>query len=378
MKIVMKFGGASISSGEDLIKALNIVKDHLSRDDQVIIIASAFDNITDALQDAAEKASRGEGDAMEARLREIESRHIAIIENAIIFDESLRREASERLGNQIRELETILRGVMSIRELSCRSRDYILSFGERFAAPIMADALADSSLRARCFEGGEAGIVTDDSFGEARPLIELTRYEVQKRLSALERGTIPVIAGFIARTQDGSVTTLGRGGSDLTATLVGRSVGADEVWLWSNVDGLMTADPEIVPDARPLGSVTFLEAQEMAYFGARVIHPMALEPAREGGIKVRIKNLHNPSQAGTVIGGWLTSETAGVVRSLALIRDVALLTVSGAGMAGAPGVAARVFSALGSERINVLMISQGSSAASMSVVIPTGGLRDAL
>ncbi|WP_455364381.1 aspartate kinase [[Eubacterium] cellulosolvens] len=373
----MKFGGESISNGSELKKAADIIKSHLKHGDKLIIIVSAFNAVTDDLVEIVEKAAQGDKRTIDTYLQHFKTQHSMIIQNSI-KDSATRQSANEKLDHITLELKNILYGVASIRELTPRSRDYTLSFGEKTATSIMADLLKDYDLRVKYFEGGEIGILTDDNFGEARPLMEITEHEIQRRLTGLDEETVPIITGFIAQAQDGSTTTLGRGGADLTATLVGKSIEADEVWIWSHVDGLMTADPKIVSSAQPLLQASFQEAREMAYFGAKVIHPMALEPAREKNMPIRIKNLHEPNQQGTLIGKGLPEKEKGVVQALALIRDVSLLTISGAGMAGAPGSAAKIFNVLGSNRINVLMISQGSSEANISLVIPIKDLYQAL
>jgi len=261
-------------------------------------------------------------------------------------------------------------GIGHLRELTSRSRDYLLSFGERLSAPILAVTLSAIGLRARALTGAEAGIATDDNFGEAKPLIEISYHQVQQRLDPLwSRGVIPVVAGFIAATVDGSITTLGRGGSDYTATLLAAALGADEIWIWTDVDGLMTADPRIVKDAKVLPSVSFGEALELSYFGAKMMHPRALQPASQKKIPVRIKNSLKPTRDGTLVSAKESPNGGKVVKAVSIIRDVGIVTVAGTGMMGAPGVAAKVFQTLGSNNVNVMMISQGSSEATISCVV---------
>src|SRR5437660_3998385 len=185
----------------------------------------------------------------------------------------------------------------------------------------------------------------------------------------LARNEIPVIAGFIAATLDGRITTLGRGGSDYTASLIGAAINADEIWIWTDVDGLMTADPRIVKDARLLPTVSFGEALELSFFGAKMMHPRALQPAAQKKIPVRIKNSSRPSGNGTLVSASESPNGGKVVKAVSLIRDVGIVTVSGTGMMGAPGVAAKVFQTLGSNHVNVMMISQGSSEATTPCAI---------
>lgn len=295
---------------------------------------------------------------------------------------SARRSTGELLDvvvQLIRELERTVEGISHLTELTPRSRDYLLSFGERLSAPMLASAIRSMRLKARPLTGAEAGIATDENFGEAKPLAEVSYHQIRRRLDPmLANNEIPVVAGFIAATVEGDVTTLGRGGSDYTASLLGAAIGSDEIWIWSDVDGLMTADPRIVKDARVLPMVSFGEALELSYFGAKMMHPRALQPAAQRKIPVRIKNSSRSSRAGTLVSSHETRDGGKLVKAVSIIRDVAIVTVSGTGMMGAPGVAARVFQTLGSKNINVIMISQGSSEATISCVVPRKDLERAV
>jgi aspartate kinase len=269
----------------------------------------------------------------------------------------------------LENLRMTLNGVSILGELSPRSRDLILSFGERMAAPVVSAALEAGGIKSRSFTGGEAGIITDDSYGEASPVTALTRKRVLRTLAPLiSEGTVPVIAGFIASTKTGDITTLGRGGSDYTATIIADAIGADEVWIWTDVDGIMTADPKLVKGARVLEGTSYPEAEEMAFFGAKNMHPLALGPARSSGIPVRIKNGFRPSLPGTEISAR-ERKSPGVAKAVALVRDVGMITITGESMVGRPGTAAKVFGALGASSINILMISQSASELNMSVVV---------
>ncbi|MBS7627905.1 aspartate kinase, partial [Candidatus Bathyarchaeota archaeon] len=211
-----------------------------------------------------------------------------------------------------------------------------------------------TGIPAKAFTGGEAGIITDSNFGEARPLMEMTKLQVRQRLEPeLEAGIVPVVTGFIATDQNGYITTLGRGGSDYTATILGVSLKADEVWLWTDVDGLMTTDPKVEPSARTIPQLSFHEAVEMAALGAKRMHPRALEPTSEAGIPVRIKNTFRRDYPGTLITGEARVRPGSIVKALTLIKDVAMITVSGSGMVGTPGTAARIFDVLGRNGINI-------------------------
>ena len=217
--------------------------------------------------------------------------------------------------------------------------------------------------------GGEAGLITDSSFGEANPVWRETRRRVRRVLKPLLGcNTIPVVTGFIGQTSGGEVTTLGRGGSDYTATILADALNADEVWIWTDVDGLMTADPRVVEDARVIETLSYAEAEEMAILGAKAMHPRALEPARGKSIPVRIRNTFNPEHPGTLIGGR-PKKTRGVVKAVALVRDVGMLTVSGRSLVGKPGMAAKILGLLAAQKIYTLMISQSVLESNISIVV---------
>jgi len=234
-------------------------------------------------------------------------------------------------------------------------------------------------LDAQCFTGGEAGIVTDSNFGEASPLMNVTQHQIREKLEpALEKGMIPVVTGYIAATQDGVTTTFGRGGSDYTATIIGAALGADEVWMWTDVDGLMTSDPKIVPSAKMMPEISFQEATEMAITGAKAMHPKALEPAQQENIPIRIRNVFNPENPGTLIVREQKIKQGDIVKAVTLVRDVAMVNVSGAAMFGAPGSYAKIFEVLGAHNINIMMISTAISEVNISLAIRRGLLEKAV
>jgi len=237
-------------------------------------------------------------------------------------------------------------------------------------APLVAAALRQHGLAARAVDASRL-IVTDDTFQHANPLKDPTREKVREGLlPLLENQEIPVVTGFVAATQDGIITTLGRGGSDYTAAILGDSLDASEVWTWTDVDGVMTADPRIVPDARVIPELSFSEVSELAYFGAKVLHPKTLRPIIERDIPLWVKNTFNPNTDGTKII-QSSASPQGKVTAITIIRDLSLVTVEGRGMLGIPGIAARTFAAVARQGASVLMISQASSEQSICFVIPT-------
>lgn len=335
----------------------------------LVVVCSALDGMTDELILLSEDARKGAEKAVEERLRRLRAIHEKV------FRETLRQQQSRKrvarfVAPTLDQLERTARGVATLRELTARSKDLILSSGERLSTPILAGALSEVGLKADYLTGGEAGVITDDNFGDAMPLVETSKLQIQQTLGPMvESGRLPVVAGYIGLTQAGELTTLGRGGSDFTATLIASALIADEVWIWSDVDGLMTADPRIVNDARLLKQVSYAEAGEMAVFGAKALHPRTLEPVAELGIPVRFRNTFNPRNEGTVVTAKSNVDSRRVVKSVALIGDVAIIAVSGASMVGKPGSAARIFDVIARSGANILMISQSVSESNIGVVV---------
>ena len=367
MKIVMKFGGTSLANASRVKNAASVVS-RFVKGNRVIVVVSAMGDVTDRLVEIGNYAQKGNLRVKKLTSR-LETLHL-IVARSLAVKGAQRRELLASIEGLLHDLERTVDGVAQLRELTPRSRDYLLSLGERLSAPLMVAALRANGLKARSFSGTEAGITTDDHFGEARPLTEVSFHQIRLRIEpVLARGEVPVVTGFIGGTVDGTITTLGRGGSDYTATFLGAALDADEVWIWTDVDGLMTADPRIVKDATVLPRISFGEALELSYFGAKMMHPRALQPAAQRKVPVRIRNTFKPNRDGTLVSSDETNNGGRVVKAVSMIPDVGIVTVSGSGMMGAPGVAAKVFQTLGSNNINVMMISQGSSEATISIVV---------
>ena len=368
MKLVMKFGGTAVDSPDKVKHVAKLIKSHKPGNDVVCVI-SAVRGMTDGLLAIADSVRRGDKTSIEDFVKKALSIHTEIATNAI-SDKKQREQALAGVKKTVGELKDVLGGIVLLGEVTPKSLDYMLSFGERLSTPIVAYALMDIGVDAEALTGKEAGIVTDSNFGEARPLIDTTKLRVNHKLSPItKRGAVPVITGFVGADQHGNITTIGRGGSDYTATIVAASIGADEVWLWSDVDGLMTADPKIVKSAQVLKEVSFAEAMEMALFGAKYMHPRALEPVMDTKIPIRIRNTFNTKHPGTVITQRPSRDSQKIVKSVSAIRHTALIDVSGGGMVGAPGTAAKIFDTLAKNRVNIMMISQSPSESSISMVV---------
>jgi aspartate kinase len=359
MKIVMKFGGTSVADADRMRRCAKLLKDN-SAQNQIVAVVSALDGMTEELLALADAAGTANHPAMNARAKEVRRRH---------------EEAAKALGQAdlvaplLGQLDQLILGISMVGELTPRSRDAVASFGERLSAPLFRKALELEGIKARAFTGQEIGLVTDERFGEAEPLMELSLYQIADALKVpFDAGETPVVTGFIAATQHGVTTTIGRGGSDYSATIVGAAIKADEVWIWSDVDGLMTADPRIVPQARLLERIRFIEAIEMGLFGAKSMHPRALEPAADRKIPVRMKNTFNASGAGTLIIDDSTRPNE-IIRSVLVVKDAGLINITGAVMMGRPGTAARILGLLGVQGINVRVIILSVSEGGISLAV---------
>src|ERR671933_955119 len=370
MRLVMKFGGTAINSAEKVRHIANLIKSHKERESNEIVgVVSAARGMTDKISSIPFNIKRSDKLFITDFLKNTSYVHLGIIDQAI-KNERLKNEAREVVTALIKELEDILTGVVLLGEITPKSLDYLMSFGERLSTPIVSFALRDIGSLSEYLTGKEAGILTDSNYGEARPLMDTTKLRVVHKIEPLLKSNIiPLVTGFIGADQNGNTTTIGRGGSDYTATIIASSIDADEVWLLGDVDGLMTADPKIVDDAKVIKEVSFAEAMEMALFGAKYMHPRALEPVMDTKIPVRILNAFKVDHQGTLISQNLTKTSQRTVKSISAIRHTALIDVSGGGMVGTPGTAAKIFDTLAKNRVNIMMISQSPSESSISIVV---------
>lgn len=375
MRVVMKFGGTSVKDGASILHCAKLVK-KFSKDNEVVVIVSAMAGVTDFLIEAAKKCRSDPSPGfIKLSIAELAKKHFDAI-NYAVSDEYRPRiiSATERLMD---ELEKVLLGISYLGELTKRSEDYIVSFGERLCAPIFSATLLSLGVDSVALTGGDAGIITDRNFGRAKPVKDVYKI-IESRIDPLLtiKKLVPVVTGFIGITEDGSISTLGRGGSDLTATLLASALSADEVWLWKEVDGVLTTDPKIVPEAKLIPEISYLEAMELSHFGAKILHPRALEPVMAKNIPVRIKNTFNPDGPGTVIRGE-TKSTKNIVKALSLIKKVGIVNIIGAGFDFAE-IMADVFRRLSEARVNVIMVSQSSSELSLSIVVDKSDLKRAV
>src|SRR5579862_6866829 len=363
---VMKFGGTSVGDANRIRSAAAIAAE-ASKQRGVVVVVSAMSGVTNTLIAAAGKSATGDEAAAEALTKSLREKHHEAI-SKLVLDIETRRELFSEIDALIERAANYCRGCALLGELSPRALDVIAGTGERLTARVTAAVLREMGLRGVAFDATEL-IVTDDIHGGARPLAAATREKTQAALfPLLEAGGIPVVTGYIAATAKGVPTTLGRGGSDYSATILGAALDAQDVIIWTDVNGVLTADPRMVPDAVTLDEVSYIEAGELAFFGAKVLHPMTLRPVIESGIPVWIRNSFHPEQAGTKITQNVRP-TPQAVKAVTATRDVAMISVAGPGIIGVPDIAARIFAATASVRANIVMISQSSSQDSICFVV---------
>lgn len=373
----MKFGGSSIDSAYEIRQVSELIKSYSQRNELVIVV-SALRGVTDSLLTSCERAEAGDKASAKRYVRELLDKHISLVRSAT-SDKKRLISVEKKIRALIKDLEKLLLGVSYLGETTAKSRDQILSYGERLSVQVLFSVLKGNKIKSVCFTGAEAGILTDSNFGEATPLMDVTKHQITENLVPyLAKGVVPIVTGFIAGNQDHVITTLGRGGSDYSATILASSIDADEVWFWTDVDGLMTADPRMIKDAKTIQEISFREAMEMTIFGAKAMHPRALEPAMRAKIPVRIRNTFNPSNKGTLVQISQTIKPVDIVKAVVLVKDVAVINLVGTGMVGKPGTIARIFEVLARGRINVLMISQTVSEANVSLAIKRQDLDTAI
>ena len=367
--LTMKFGGTSVGSAEALMQAAGIVLEQTQEWDRLAVVVSAMSGVTDALTRGALTAASSDDQTYRAIVTDLRARHYRAVDTLLPSDGE-RAQLLTTVDEYLDEFAAFCRSVHILGEVTPRAMDAITSLGERINARTLAALLRHKGVRSEAVDATEL-IVTDDTFQNGAPLMDATRAQVSARLiPLLDEGIIPVVTGFIGATEEGVTTTLGRGGSDYSAAILGACLDADEVWTWTDVDGVMTADPRIVPDARVIPVLSYSEVGELAYFGAKVLHPRTIRPVVERGIPLWVKNTFNPTCPGTRIVAEPES-ALGTVKAVAAIEGLSMVAVEGRGMMGVPGIAARTFAAVASQGASVLMISQASSEQSICFVIPT-------
>jgi bifunctional aspartokinase / homoserine dehydrogenase 1 len=363
---VMKFGGTSVGDAACIARAAEIVA-KAARENAIVAVVSAMSGVTNLLVKGAMEAGAGDAQAGRALVEALRVQHRDAL-RVLVRSDAARDSIAARIDQVLSEGQRLFDGTALLREVTPRALDTISSLGERLCAPMFAAAVSENGLSTDAIDATEL-IVTDSFHGGAEPLMDLTRDRCETRLGPLlQDGAVPVATGFIGATREGTLTTLGRGGSDYSATILGAALDADEVIIWTDVDGVLTADPRLVPDARIIPEISYREAAELAYFGAKVLHPKTLRAVMPAGIPVWIRNSFAPDRQGTKISQQGRS-IGGGVKALTAIRDVALISVGGPGIVGVPDVVGRTFSTTAELRANVLLISQSSSQNDICFIV---------
>jgi bifunctional aspartokinase / homoserine dehydrogenase 1 len=364
----MKFGGTSVGDASCIARSAQIIAQG-AKDHGCLAVVSAMSGVTNRLIEAAKNAQAGNPKGAASLIDALREQHETALV-ALIKREEDRAALRRKLDETLAEGRRLCEGTALLRELTPRALDAISSLGERLSAPLVAAALRELGLASEAVDATEL-IVTDAFHGGAEPQMDATRVKSQARLHPLlEKDIVPVVTGFIGATNTGQLTTLGRGGSDYSATILGAALDAEEVIIWTDVDGVLTADPRLVADARTIPVISYREAAELAYFGAKVLHPKTLKPVVHAAIPVWIRNSFAPERPGTKITPEGRS-IGGGVKALTAIHDVTLISVGGPGIVGLPDVVGRTFSTTAEVRANVLLISQSSSQNDICFIVAT-------
>lgn len=351
--IVMKFGGSSVANAERIKHVASIIQAYAEKRPAVVL--SAMGDTTDHLLEAADLAVQGKVD-----IEKVEKLHFDTAKELGIDIPAIKE--------LLDELKTLLTGISMLHELTRRTRDYLVSFGERMSVRMMAAYLQKIGTSAKFYDAWDIGMVSDSNYMSAELLDEVWE-NIPKALNDYKSGKqkeIPIVTGFIAKDKNGIITTLGRGGSDLSATMIGAAMNADEIQTWKDVDGILTTDPRVVKDARPVPEVTYEEAQELAMFGSQVLHPRSMIPCRKTGTPVRVKNSYNIKSEGSVIVEKHSGATPRVT-AITSVKDVTLIDIQSSGMFGAAGFLAHIFNQFLKWNISIDVIATSEVSVSLTV-----------
>jgi len=367
--LVMKFGGTSVGSSAAIHQVIEIVKSAQIDWPRLLVVTSAMTGVTDLLLDGAGQAVAGKPEKIGIAAGALHDRHEAVI-SELIQDPTRQAQVSREIFGLVDVFSNLCQAIAVLGEASPRALDAVASLGERMCVRLLEAAFTEAGVLSRFVEATQL-IVTDHQFQAAHPDFSLTRLRTQRELlPILEAGIVPIVTGFIAATSEGITSTLGRGGSDYSAAILGAAIPADEVWIWTDVDGVMSADPRIVAQAQTIPILTYREIAELAYYGAKVVHPKTIRPVIDAGIGLRVLNTFNPDHPGTQIVEDQSKTSNGAIKAVTAIRKQSLVTVEGRGMLGVPGVAARTFGSVAATGTSVPLITQASSEQSICFAVP--------
>ena len=371
--LVMKFGGTSVGTTKAMRQVVSIVKNEKPAWNNIVVVTSALDGVTDTLLKMASRVSTSQSDSLDDAAPEIIRRHDEIADD-LITNEAARGQVKVEIHEIVDHVVNLCQAISALGECTPRVRDIIASAGERMCVRLLAAAIKSADIPTEAVEAMRL-IVTDEHYTDAHPFLTESKQLICGVITPiLEKGTVPIVTGFIAATAKGEITTLGRGGSDYTAALIGAALPANEVWIFTDVDGVMTADPRLVPKPATVPECSYREVAELAYYGAKVLHPKTIRPVIEAGIQLRVCNTFNPSHPGTRLVAKLTAQD-GVIKAITTIRGVHLVTLEGRGMLGVPGVAARTFDAVAKLGVSVPLITQASSEQSICFAVPAPSVK---
>ena len=360
--IVMKFGGTSVGSGPMLQRCCEIVA---AAPRERVVVISAMNGVTDSIIEALPRVQRDEG-AIEPFLRTLLDRHVSTLRDAGATDAETQR-VSREIDTLLQRFERLLYGIAYTEELTAKTKDMAVSFGERLSVRVLAGLLRSRGEEAEALDADDAGMLTDGVFGNASPIMPAISKNLERTVvGRIAGGVTPIMTGFFGCDSAGRVTTFGRGGSDYAASIVAAALKAQRLEIWKDVDGFLTADPRIIKDAQPIEEMTYDEAAELAYTGAKVLHPRTVEPLKEGNIPILVRNTASPTLQGTIISGMAPVSRRNL-RSAAVRENLAIVRISGPGMGYTPGVGEKVFTALGRSKVNVY--NMAASQASFALLI---------
>lgn len=368
MTLIMKFGGTSVGSAEAIRRTAELIQRSQENWPMVVVVASAMSGVTDLLLEGAHSAAIGQAMTYKEVAHKLRRKHFQAVSELLPSGEDA-QELTAAIDRYVNRYEALCKAVLVLGELTPRALDTISAMGEQMSVRLLAAFIRRQGCQAQAVDATEL-VVTDGNFQEAVPLLADTAEKTESTLRPLlDAGTVPIVTGFVAATKEGVTTTLGRGGSDYSAAILGWALKASEVWIWTDVDGVMTADPRLVPEARTIATLSYKEVAELAYYGAKVLHPRTIRPVIENDIPLRIKNTFNPDHVGTLIVPE-ASESNGKIKAVTAIRDLSLINVEGKGMMGVLGIAARTFGAVARSQVSVPLITQASSEQSICFAVP--------
>src|SRR3989344_5149307 len=359
---ILKFGGSSVGDSSRIKSVLKIIEGSYKANDKIAVVVSAFFGVTNSLIEMGSLAASGNAEALKI-YREIEQKHISFVDELI--SEKNRANVLANVKVKLGELRDVINGTILVKELTPRTLDFIMSFGERLSAYIISECVKEVGIKAEFLDTRNV-IKTDENFGSARVNFDASYRNIRNYFDS--HTALQIATGFIGSTEKDETTTIGRGGSDYTASILGAALSVQEIEIWTDVDGAMTADPKKVPSAFPIEKMTYLEAIEISHFGARVIYPPTIEPASRSKIPLRIKNTFNPDFPGTLIDSNL-SENKFPLKGITSITGITLLKLKGSGLIGVANVSERLFGVLARNNIRVMLITQASSEHSISFAV---------